>query len=66
MVLAGLDRQHLPPTMTLLMSQGQLLEALTEFRDPTPQTIYTVMLPERHLLPRVRAVVDFLAGLLAE
>ncbi|MCP5266521.1 MAG: LysR family transcriptional regulator [Burkholderiaceae bacterium] len=44
------------------VSRGELVPVLTEYQDPTLFPIYAVMLPERRRLPRVRAVVEHLAG----
>lgn len=62
MVLADLGLGWLNTVLTEpLVRAGRLVEVLSEFRDPTCLDIHAIMLPERDRLPRIRAVVDFLA-----
>ena len=66
MVRAGLGLGwHSTLLVAPLLARGELVEVLAPFRDPTWAPVYAVMLPERDRLPRIRAVVDFLAEALA-
>ncbi|MFM2347029.1 MAG: hypothetical protein RL654_1782 [Pseudomonadota bacterium] len=49
-----------------LLARGELVEVLAPFRDPVWAPVWAVMLPERDRLPRIRAVVDFLAEAMRE
>jgi DNA-binding transcriptional LysR family regulator len=66
MVLAGLGVGWLSSVLAEpLQREGRLVELLPAWRDPTWFDIHAVMLPDRDRLPRIRAVVDFLAEALA-
>lgn len=65
MVLAGLGLGWLNTHLVARQLQrGELVEVLAGHADPTGFPIYAVMLPDRDRVPRIRAVVDFLAEVL--
>ena len=70
MVQAALTGQGLvlarPPLVAESLARGELVEVLAPFRDPGWAPVWAVMLPERDRLPRIRAVVDFLAEAMRE
>ncbi|MEX8519505.1 MAG: LysR family transcriptional regulator [Leptothrix sp. (in: b-proteobacteria)] len=67
MVLAGLGLGWINTQLVEAQLQhGELIEVLAPFRDPTSIPVYAVMLPDRDRLPRIRAVVEFLAQALGQ
>lgn len=61
MLLAGLGIGRLSrPLAARHVREGALVEVLAAHRDPAEQPIFAVMLPERHRLPRTRALVEWL------
>lgn len=46
------------------LQRGELVEVLPDYADPTGFPVYAVMLPDRDRVPRIRAVMDFLAEVL--
>ena len=67
MVRAGLGLGwHSTLLVAPLLARGELVEVLAPFRDPGWAPVWAVMLPERDRLPRIRAVVDFLAEAMRE
>lgn len=66
MVLHGMGIGNLNHRlMQPLLRSGQLIEVLADWHDPTEYPVYAVLLPDRQRLPRIRAVIDFLAEVMA-
>lgn len=66
MVLLGMgigNLNHL--LMQPLLRAGRLVEVLPEWHDPTVYPVYAAFLPDRQRLPRVRAMIEFLEGVMA-
>lgn len=65
LVLHGLGIGYLNELfMRAALQRGEVVELLAAYRDPTQTPIYAVYLPDRQRLPRIQAVLDFLAGVM--
>jgi DNA-binding transcriptional LysR family regulator len=62
MAIAGAGLVRLSTVLAAAaVARGELVEVLPKLRDPTRQDVYAVTLPDRQRLPRIQAVLDYLA-----
>lgn len=67
MVLLGLGIGNLNRRlMQPLVDAGRLVEVLVPWRDPTVYPVYVALQPDRQRLPRIEAVIEFLAEVMAD
>jgi len=67
MVLLGLGIGNLNRSLIqAALREGRLIEVLADWRDPTEYPVYVLMLPDRQRLPRIQAMIAFLAEIMAD
>ncbi len=67
MVLLGMGIGNLNHRLVQpLLREGRLIEVLADWHDLTEYPVYAVLLPDRQRLPRIQAMITFLADILAD